>query len=136
MNTRVVDLIESLTHTRRATYDQLLASTTAYEEATNEGQRHLEFEMGDFMWAVLTRDRYLSREYNKLVARKIGHLEVIAKINQHAHHLHLPSHIRTSEVFNVKHLIPYTGGNDDIVDKESGSRANLFLVGVDDVVNE
>ena len=50
-------------------------------------------------------------EYNKLAARKIGHLEILEKINPNAYRLKLPSHMRTSDVFNVKHLVPYRGKN-------------------------
>ena len=35
----------------------------------------------------------------------------------------LPSHIRTADVFNVKHLIPMT---DSCSDDDSNSRANSF----------
>ena len=67
--------------------------------------------MGDYVWAVLTKDRFSVGEYNKLSARKIGPLEIIEKINPNIYRLKLPSHIRTADVFNVKHLIPYTGDN-------------------------
>ena len=43
-------------------------------------------------------------EYNKLAARKIGPLEILEKINPNAYRLKLPSHMHTSNVFNVKHL--------------------------------
>ena len=50
-------------------------------------------------------------EYNKLVARKIGPLEILEKINPNAYRLKLPSDMRTSNVFNVKHLVQYRGEN-------------------------
>ncbi|CAL9017672.1 unnamed protein product [Prunus brigantina] len=46
--------------------------------------RHIEFEVGDFVWAILTKDRFPTGEYNKLVARKIGPVEIVAKINPNA----------------------------------------------------
>ena len=42
---------------------------------------------------------------------KIGPLEILEKINPNAYRLKLPSHMRTSNVFNVKHLFPYRGEN-------------------------
>ncbi|KAH7567705.1 hypothetical protein JRO89_XS07G0125600 [Xanthoceras sorbifolium] len=57
--------------------------------------------------AVLTKDCFPVREYNKLDARKIGPLEVLQKINLNAYRLKLPNHIHTADVFNVKHLMPY-----------------------------
>ena len=73
--------------------------------------------MSDFVWAVLTEDHFSVGDYNKLSAKKIGPIEIIGKINLNAYRLKLPSHIRTADVFNVKHLTPYLGdsssGEDD-----------------------
>ncbi|KAF7127578.1 hypothetical protein RHSIM_Rhsim11G0031000 [Rhododendron simsii] len=54
-------------------------------------------------------DRFPEGEYNKLKTRKIGPVEVIEKINLNAYRLKLPSHVRTADVFNVKHLVPFRG---------------------------
>ena len=59
----------------------------------------------DFMLAILTKDRFPVGEYNKLVAPKVGPVEIVEKINPNAYQLKLPSHIKTSDVFNVKHLV-------------------------------
>ena len=71
-------------------------------------------------------------DYNKLSTKKIGPVEIFEKINPNAYQLKLPSHIRTTNVFNVKHLIPYVGdsslGDDDV----ANSRANFFLPGGND----
>ena len=48
-----------------------------------------------------------------MATRKIRALEVLAKINPNAYRMKLPSNIRTSNVFNVKYLIPYQGDNFD-----------------------
>ena len=40
--------------------------------------------MGDYVWVVLTKDRFLVGEYNKLSAKKIGTLDIIEKINSNA----------------------------------------------------
>ena len=74
------------------------------------------------MWAVLTKDRFPVGEYNKLSAKKIGPVEIIEKIYSNAYRLKLPSHIRTADVFNVKHLVPFTGDSSD----DSDSRPNSF----------
>lgn len=71
--------------------------------------KRFNFKVGDFVWAVLTKDRFPIGEYNKLSARKIGPIDFIEKINSNAYCLKLPSHIRTAHVFNVKHLLPFHG---------------------------
>ena len=59
----------------------------------------MEFEVGDYVLAVLTKDRFSMGDYNKLSAKKIGPVEIIEKINPNAYQLKLPSHIRTADVF-------------------------------------
>ncbi|GJV32644.1 putative reverse transcriptase domain-containing protein [Tanacetum coccineum] len=73
-------------------------------------------------------DRFPVGEYNKLSAKKIGPLEIVEKINYNAYRLKLPSHIRCSDVFNVKHLIPYYGDSSDD-DLAMNSRKNFVYPG-------
>ena len=63
-------------------------------------------------------------EYNKLSTRKIEPWEIIEKIDSNMYWLKLPSHIKTSNVFNVKYLIPFTrdSSNEDV-----NSRTNFSL---------
>jgi hypothetical protein len=53
----------------------------------------------------------------------------LQKINDNAYRLCLPSHLKTSDVFNVKHLSPYFADFDDIAVK---SRTSSFQPGVTD----
>ncbi|KAH9679135.1 hypothetical protein KPL71_025994 [Citrus sinensis] len=107
------------------TQESLKQTTEGYKIVADKKRRALEFQVGDLVWAVLTKDRFSVGEYNKLFARKIGPLEIIEKINPNAYRLKLPSHIRTADVFNVKHLIPYRGDHDeDVVAYNPNSRAN------------
>ena len=71
-------------------------------------------------------------EYGKLSTKKICLVEVIEKINPDAYRLKLPSNVRTAYVFNVKHLIPFTGDSldDDVV---SNLRPNFLSPGGNDV---
>ena len=103
-----------------------------YKDFADRKRRHVEFDVGDYVWAVLTKDRFSAGEYNKLSARKIGPLEIIEKINPNAYRLKLPSHIRTADIFNVKHFLPYIGDDSD----EENSRANSIDPGEDDAVEE
>ena len=73
----------------------------------------MKFEVGDYVWVVLTKDHFPVGEYNKLAARKIGPLEIVEKINPNAYHVKLSSHIRTVDIFNVKHLIPVADSGSD-----------------------
>ncbi|PWA43368.1 NB-ARC domains-containing protein, P-loop containing nucleoside triphosphate hydrolase [Artemisia annua] len=84
------------------------------------------------MWVILTKDHFLVGEYNKLSAKKIGPLETIDKIKSNAYRLKLPSYIRCSDVFNVKHLLPYYGDSSDD-DLDVNSRTNFVYPGGNDV---
>ena len=125
---KAADFVHSLQEVHQTVHANLEKAAEKYKDFADRKRRHVEFDVGDYVWAVLTKDRFSAGEYNKLSARKIGPLEIIEKINPNAYRLKLPSHIRTADVFNVKHLIPYTGDNSD----DDNSRANSVQPGEDD----
>ncbi|KAE8672853.1 putative CCCH-type zinc finger family protein [Hibiscus syriacus] len=104
-------------------------SNTKYKTRVDNHRRQVLFDVGDFVWAVLTRDRFPVGEYNKLKDRKIGPCEVVQKINENAYRLRLPSHLKTSDVFNVKHLSHCFVDPDDTT---LNSRTSFFQPGVTD----
>lgn len=126
---RAVDLISNLQRVHDSTRARLLDANNRYKTSADLHRRAVEFEVGDFVWAVLTRDRYPAHEYNKLSARKIGPVEIVEKINPNAYRLRLPSHIRTSDVFNVKHLVPFVDDGSSGDETATDSRANRLSAG-------
>ncbi|GJT07733.1 putative reverse transcriptase domain-containing protein [Tanacetum coccineum] len=116
--------VAGLHDVHKAVHENLVRAYSKYKQDADHKRRHVDFEEGDFVWAVLTKDRFLVGEYNKLSAKKIGLLEIVEKINSNAYRPKLPSHIRCSDVFNVKHLIPYHGDSSD-VDLAMNSRTNF-----------
>ncbi|XP_024046571.1 uncharacterized protein LOC127900291 [Citrus sinensis] len=108
-------------------------TTEGYKIEADKKRRALEFQVGDLVWVVLTKDKFSVGEYNKLSTRKIGPLEIIEKINHNAYKLKRPSDICIANVFNVKHLIPYRGDHDeDVVADNLNSRANSLHPGGND----
>jgi hypothetical protein len=128
-NTTAEDLITHIKEGPKLTIKNLQESTAKYKATADKKRRPLEFEEGDFVWAILIKDRFPSGEYNKLAARKIGPVEIVKKINANAYQLKLPSHIKTADVFNIKHLVPFF---DDSSEKDANSRANSLQPGEDD----
>ena len=106
-----VDFVTDLQKLHRQAQSNLEQSTTKYKAAADVKRRELRFNPGDQVWVYLTKDRLPQREHNKLHARKIGPVEVVECINENAYRVRLPSHIRTADVFNVKHLTPFHGDN-------------------------
>ena len=129
INGKVENFVQGLLEVHQTVYDNLLKATGRYKQAADKKRRHVKFDVGNYVWAILTKDRFLAGDYNKLSAKKIGPVEIIEKINQNAYRLKLPSHIRTADVFNVKHLIPYAGDSSD----DDNSRANSVQPGENDV---
>ncbi|XP_026442213.1 uncharacterized protein LOC113341608 [Papaver somniferum] len=116
--------IQQLQQVHKFAQEHLTRANEKYKKAADKKRREVNFEVGDFVWEILTKDRFSLGDYNKLKARKIGPVEILAKINPNAYKLKLPSHIRTFVVFNVKHLVPYHGENTNDVDQQN-SRTNF-----------
>ncbi|GJV07447.1 putative reverse transcriptase domain-containing protein [Tanacetum coccineum] len=125
---KVQDFIAGLHDVHKAVHENLVRANSKYKQDAEHKRRHVDFEEGDFVWAVLTKDRFPIGEYNKLSAKKIGPLEIVEKINSNATRLKFPSHIRCFDVFNVKHLIPYHGDSSDD-DLAMNSRTNFVYPG-------
>jgi hypothetical protein len=128
--TQKEDLMAQIQGGHKLTIQKLQESTAKYKASADKKRRAVEFEEGDFMWAILTKNRFPMGEYNKLSARKVGLIEIIEKINPNAYRLKLPNHIKTSDVFNVKHLVPFI---EDSSDEDANSRTNSLQPGEDDV---
>jgi hypothetical protein len=111
-------------------------SSEKYKKPADLKRRNVEFNEGDLVYAVLTKDRFPVGTYNKLKARKFGPVEVVKRINENAYKLKLPEDIYTSDVFNVKHLIPYYGDEQSEVEEFTNSRSNFSQPGEDDAGQE
>lgn len=119
--------VESLAQVHAATHARLESSTTKYKQAADKHRQRLVFDIGDFVWVYLTRDRLPAQAYNKLKSEKIGPVEVLERINDNAYRLRLPDDINTSDVFNVKYLSHYVAEA-----STSDSRSNLSYPGSPD----
>ena len=109
---QAVDFVDNLQLVHQHAQTSLETTKSSYKKDADKHRREVNFQAGDLVWVVLTKDRFPAHEYNKLKSRKIGPVEVIHRINANAYKLRLPDHIRTSDVFNVKHLFPYRGENE------------------------
>ncbi|GJQ97853.1 hypothetical protein Tco_0008992 [Tanacetum coccineum] len=128
---KVKDFVAGLHDVHKDVHENLVRANSKYKQDVDHKRRHVDFEEGDFVWAVVTKDRFPVGEYNKLFAKKVGPLEIVEKINSNAYRLKLLSHIRCSDVFNVKHLIPYHGDSSDD-DLAMNSRTNFVYPGGND----
>ena len=130
IHTKAEDLIAHIKEGHKLTIKNLQESTAKYKVMANKKWHPLEFEEGDFVWVVLTKYRFPIGEYNKLIVLKIGLVEIVKKINANTYQLKLPSHIKTSDVFDIKHLVPFT---DNSLEEDANLRVNSLQPGEDDV---
>jgi hypothetical protein len=89
-NTIAEDQMIQIQVGHKLTIHKLQESTAKYKASADKKRRAIEFD-GDFVWAILTKDRFPVGEYNKLATRKVGLVQIIAKINPNAYLLKLPS---------------------------------------------
>ena len=57
-------------------------------------------------------------------------MEILEKICPNTYWLKFPSHIKTSDIFNIKHLIPFTGAS---FDEDANSRLKSLQPGENNV---
>ncbi|GJU70678.1 integrase, catalytic region, zinc finger, CCHC-type containing protein [Tanacetum coccineum] len=100
---KVQDFVKGLHDVYKVVRDNLVRANSKYKQDADQKRRHVDFEV-----------------------------EVVEKMNSNAYHLKLPSHIRCSDVFNVKHLLPYHGDSSN-EDSVGNSRTNFVYPGGNDV---
>ncbi|CAA7058262.1 unnamed protein product [Microthlaspi erraticum] len=109
---QAIDFVEGTQRVHSEAKANLEVSWAKYKTAADLKRRDVVFQPGDLVWVQITKVRVPAHEYNKLRAKKIGPLKVLERINNNAYRLQLPPHLKTSDVFNVKHLTPFMGDND------------------------
>ncbi|XP_077242596.1 uncharacterized protein LOC143883121 [Tasmannia lanceolata] len=110
---QVEDFVSQMKLIHEDVHRKMKSKSETYKKAVDKRHREVIFEPEDFVWAYLPPERHPFGSYNKLSARKLGPLEVLALINPNAYRLKLPSHMKIYDVFNVRHLTPYMGDSTD-----------------------
>ncbi|VFQ80062.1 unnamed protein product [Cuscuta campestris] len=117
---------EEMTEHLVSVHDQVICkieeSNKKYKARVEKHRRQVLFDVGDFVRAVLTKDRFPVGEYEKLKEQKIGPYEIVQMINDNVYRLRLPSHLKMSDVFHVKHLTPcFADSEEDDVNSRASS---------------
>jgi len=129
---RASNFVGELAECHRIVQERLMKASEKYKQSADKKRRSVDFKEGNLVYAVLTKDRFPIGAYNKLKARKIDPVEILKKINDDAYQLKLPNDVYTSDVFNVKHLIPYYEEEQSGEEDHLNSRTNSFQPGEDD----
>ncbi|XP_076921200.1 uncharacterized protein LOC143582552 [Bidens hawaiensis] len=99
---KVLDFVMGLHEVHAVVQENLANANSKYKQVVDQKRRQVDFEVGDFVWAVLTKDRFQIGEYNNLSAKKIGPVEIVQKINSNAYPMKLRSHILCSDVIQCQ----------------------------------
>ena len=93
----------------------------------NKKRKEVIFQPGDMVWVHFRKDRFPVQRKSKLMPRGDGPFKVLAKINDNAYKIDLPTtEFGVSNTFNVADLTPYAGEDLD------ASRSTPFQGGEDD----
>ena len=86
--------------------------TKQYATQANRGCRKLVFELGDWVWLHMRKERFPTKRCSKLLPRGDGPFQVLECINDNAYKLDLLGKYDVSAIFNVTDLSPFDVGDD------------------------
>ena len=79
-------------------------------EHANKGCKTLIFELGDWVWLHLRKDRFPTQRKSKLMPQGDDHFQVLKRINDNAYELDLHNTYLGSNSFNISDLTPFSTG--------------------------
>ena len=89
---------------------QIEIKVSKYAELANKRRKALIFELRDWVWLHLRKDRFPSQRKSKLMPRGDDPFQVIKKINDNAYELDKPDTYLGSHSFNISYLTPFSTG--------------------------
>jgi hypothetical protein len=78
-------------------------------------RKKVKFEPGDLVWVHLRKDWFLELRKSKLMPRATSPFKVLEKIKNNSYKHELPPNFRVSPTFNISHLRPYLGKEDEML---------------------
>ncbi|CAL1382385.1 unnamed protein product [Linum trigynum] len=85
----------------------------------NKHRKPRHFEVGDWVWVHLKKERFPQQRKSKLLPRCDGPFQVVSKVGSNAYKIDFPGEYGVSATFNFADLAPY-------LDCNSYLRANPF----------
>jgi hypothetical protein len=85
-----------------------------YATKAKKGRRQVIFELSDWIWVHMGKERFPTRRQSKLHPRGDGPFQVLERINDNAYKLDLPGEYDISATFNVSDLSLFDVGDDSM----------------------
>jgi len=97
---------------------QIEKRNRVYATKANKGRKHVVFQLGDWVWVHMHKEKFPAHRKSKLQPRGDGPFQILERINDNAYKVDLPGEYGDSAIFNVSDLTLFDVGDD--------SRSNPF----------
>ena len=97
---------------------QIEKRNRVYATKANKGRKHVVFQLGDWVWVHMHKEKFPAHRKSKLQPRGDGPFQILERINDNAYKVDLPGEYGVSATFNVSDLTLFDVGDD--------SRSNPF----------
>ena len=98
-----------------------------YTKKANKGRHKLVFELGDWVWLHLPKERFPEWRKFKLLPQGDGPFQVLERINDNTYKLDLPGEYNVSATFNIFYLSPFDAGDDLMTNLTSYAQVTVRL---------
>jgi len=107
---------------------QIEKKNVNYAKQANKGRKKIVFELGDWIWVHMMKERIPKQRKSKLQPRRDGLFQVLESINDNVYKVDLPGEYGVSASLNVYDLSLFDVGNDF-----QYLKTNVFQEGDNDV---
>uniref|UniRef100_A0A2N9H1I9 Reverse transcriptase n=1 Tax=Fagus sylvatica TaxID=28930 RepID=A0A2N9H1I9_FAGSY len=89
--------------------NKIQASNSQYKIHADIHQRHMEFQVGDYVMIRIRPERFPSRSVKKLQVRSARPFKILKRVGPNAYLLDLPPDYGISSTFNIEDLVAFKG---------------------------
>ena len=117
----------------RQTQRNIEQATAKYQQKVNTHTSTTQnFQVGDWVWIYLRKERFPRQRKNKLMPRAAGPFEITERYGDDAFKVDLPDRYKVSPIFNIGDLRPYYAESElGTIRAEEGGNANSTLPAYD-----
>jgi hypothetical protein len=106
---RKAQLVKTL---HESVQQQIEKRNRVYVTKANKVRKHVVFQLGDWVWVHMSKERFSAHRKSKLQPREDGSFQILERINDNAYKVDLPGEYRVSATFNVSDLTLFNVGDD------------------------